>query len=88
MRLIADQNAEEKINEFEDITIEIIQSATENGKNLKIRELQRTVGQYQPTNVHVIGVPEGKRKIGRKNSLRNNDKFSNYDENYKFIEAQ
>lgn len=46
------------------------------------------MGQYQPTNVHVIGVPEGKRKIGRKNSLRNNDKFSNYDENYKFIEAQ
>lgn len=40
MRLIAGQTAEEKITEFEDITIEIIQSATENGKTkkLKIRE--------------------------------------------------
>lgn len=45
MRLIADQTTEEKINEFEDTTIEIIQSAKENGKILKIRE--RTVGQYQ-----------------------------------------
>ena len=59
-----DCTLEEMINEFEDLTIELIQSKTDDGKKNK-KSFSKLWDNVKQTSIHVIGFPEGKEREGQ-----------------------
>ena len=61
-----DQAPEEKINEFEDLTIEIIQAKMGEWKKVKKRKsFSELWDNIKQTCIYIIGFPEGKEREGQ-----------------------
>lgn len=70
MDLPVDRQCERKDNELKIISIESSQT-----KAKRVKSLQKRISEWDNvglSNIHIIGVPEGKKKIKQKSIKRNN----------------